>query len=143
MSLRRRSLRSTEGWALFVANVLSTRGLFPIAVNSAKNFLMARIRNSMASTSAWLDADDASVLRVSLQATDTPEELAFTEEMRGAVNATLERLTEAHRAAIALRDIDGITYAQLVAATDAPVGTVRSRLFQSPRAHRPSSAHRS
>jgi RNA polymerase sigma-70 factor, ECF subfamily len=95
---------------------------------------MARIGNSMASTSAWLDADDASVLPVSLQAMDTPEVLALTEEMRGAVNATLEQLPEAHRAAIALRDIDGITYAQIAAATDTPVGTVRSRLFQSPRA---------
>jgi hypothetical protein len=50
--------------------------------------------------------------------------------MRGAVNATLEQLPEAHRAAIILREIDGLTYAQIAAAMATPVGTVRSRIFR-------------
>jgi RNA polymerase sigma-70 factor (ECF subfamily) len=104
--------------------------LFRIAVNSAKNVLIARVGNSVATTSAWPDEDDAAVLPVSLQEMHTPEKLALTDEMRGAVNATLEQLPEAHRAAIILREIDGLTYAQIAAAMATPVGTVRSRIFR-------------
>lgn len=70
------------------------------------------------------------MLPVSLQEMDTPEKLALTDEMRGAVNASLEQLPEAHRAAIILREIDGLTYAQIAAAMATPVGTVRSRIVR-------------
>jgi RNA polymerase sigma-70 factor (ECF subfamily) len=105
--------------------------LFRIATNSAKNVLMARVRNSAASTCAWPDEDDAAgFLPVRLQEMDTPEDLALTDEMRGAMNSTLEQLPVTHRAAIILREVDGLTYVQIAAVMATPVGTVRSRIFR-------------
>jgi RNA polymerase sigma-70 factor (ECF subfamily) len=97
--------------------------LFRIATNSAKNVLMARVRNSAGSTCTWSDEKDVAE-------TDTPENMALTDEMRGTMNSTLEQLPETHRAAIILREVDGLTYLQIAAAMATPVGTVRSRIFR-------------
>jgi RNA polymerase sigma-70 factor, ECF subfamily len=103
--------------------------LFRITVNSAKNVLMARARDSVTASSAW-QGEDGDEVPTNLQEMDTPEQLALTDDMHGAVNATLQQLPEMHRAAIVLREIDGLTYAQIAAAMAAPVGTVRSRIFR-------------
>jgi len=58
---------------------------------------------------------------------DTPEELTRIDDIRGMVNAALEALPEAHRTAIMLREIDGLTYREIAATMAIPLGTVRSR----------------
>ena len=44
------------------------------------------------------------------------------------VDAALRRLTPVHRAAVALRDLVGLDYAEIAAVLDIPPGTVRSRI---------------
>jgi RNA polymerase sigma-70 factor (ECF subfamily) len=44
--------------------------------------------------------------------------------------AEVDRLPEEYRLAIALCDVEGLTYDEAAAALDVPVGTVRSRLFR-------------
>jgi RNA polymerase sigma-70 factor (ECF subfamily) len=60
----------------------------------------------------------------------TPEELALTADTRGMVNAALDGLSEEHRTAITLREIDGLSYRQIASAMSVPIGTVRSRVFR-------------
>jgi RNA polymerase sigma-70 factor (ECF subfamily) len=61
---------------------------------------------------------------------ETPEELMLTDDIRGTVNAILERLSHEHRTVITMREIDGLSYQDIAAAMSIPVGTVRSRVFR-------------
>ena len=42
----------------------------------------------------------------------------------------MERLSPEHRLTLMLREIDGLSYAEIAEATGVPVGTVMSRLFK-------------
>ncbi len=92
--------------------------LYRIAINSANTVLALR--------APFRDQADETPLP--LNALDTPEDLAYTEELCGAVNAAIEALPE--RTAIGLYELRGLSYAQVAAATSCPVGTVRSRVFR-------------
>ena len=61
---------------------------------------------------------------------ETPEGLVLTEEIRDTVNAAIEALPEDLRTAIVLRELEGLSYEEIAAAMDCPVGTVRSRIFR-------------
>jgi RNA polymerase sigma-70 factor (ECF subfamily) len=54
----------------------------------------------------------------------------MTEEIRLTVNAAIEALPEDLRTAIVLREIEGLSYEEIAAAMECPVGTVRSRIFR-------------
>ena len=96
-----------------------------IAINCAKNVLLARARNPVVSTD-----DAAAELTARMWELATPEELTLTHDIVSVVDAALEALPEAHRAAIIYREIDGLTYEEIAAAMTTPVGTVRSRVFR-------------
>ena len=61
---------------------------------------------------------------------DTPEAAALSEEIRATVNRAVEDLPEDLRTAIILREVEGLSYEEIAAAMDCPVGTVRSRIFR-------------
>jgi len=46
------------------------------------------------------------------------------------VNDAIEQLPEDLRTAIVLREVEGLSYEEIAAAMDCPVGTVRSRIFR-------------
>ena len=54
----------------------------------------------------------------------------MTDEIRRTVNAAIEQLPEDLKTAIVLRELDGLSYEEIAAAMDCPVGTVRSRIFR-------------
>jgi RNA polymerase sigma-70 factor (ECF subfamily) len=105
--------------------------LYRIAINTAKNALVARGRNPV---SFHLDtqgtSDDGPDLLNRLRDPDTPEGLALTEEIRGTVNAAIDALPEDLRTAIVLRELEGLSYEEIATAMDCPIGTVRSRIFR-------------
>jgi RNA polymerase sigma-70 factor, ECF subfamily len=86
--------------------------MYRIAINTAKNSLASRDRSPIA------------------QDPDTPEGMALTEEIRGIVNSAIEGLPEELKTAIVLRELDGLSYEEIAAAMECPVGTVRSRIFR-------------
>ena len=69
-------------------------------------------------------------MQTKLQDPDTPEGMALTEETRGIVNSAIEGLPEELKTAIVLRELDGLSYEEIAAAMECPVGTVRSRIFR-------------
>ena len=104
--------------------------LYRIASNCARSLLKARTRDLPNSTTDFPDGDAAARHQPRLQEVETPEELTLTDDIRGAVNATLEGLSEEFRAAITLREIDGLSYKDIASTMSIPVGTVRSRVFR-------------
>lgn len=104
--------------------------LYRIGINTAKNYLVAQGRR--APTSTGFDAeeaegfDDAALLRD----INTPESLLMTKQIGETVNAAMEALPEELRRAIMMREIDGLSYEEIAATMDCPIGTVRSRIFR-------------
>jgi RNA polymerase sigma-70 factor (ECF subfamily) len=103
--------------------------LYRIAINTAKNALAARDRSPVSyELDAHGEESDGMVGR--LKDPDTPEGLALTEEIRSTVNSAIEALPDDLRTAIVLRELEGMSYEEIAAAMDCPVGTVRSRIFR-------------
>ena len=103
--------------------------LYRIAINTAKNALAARDRSPVTyELDAHGEESDGMVNR--LKDPDTPEGLALTEEIRSTVNSAIEALPDDLRTAIVLRELEGMSYEEIAAAMDCPVGTVRSRIFR-------------
>ena len=104
--------------------------LYRIGINTAKNYLVAQGRR--APTSTGFDAeeaegfDDAALMRD----INTPESLLMTKQIGETVNAAMAALPEELRRAIMLREIDGLSYEEIAATMDCPIGTVRSRIFR-------------
>jgi RNA polymerase sigma-70 factor, ECF subfamily len=104
--------------------------LYRIAINTAKNALAARDRNPVSYELDIQSNDDTSDMVSRLRDPETPEGLALTEEIRDTVNHAIESLPEDLRTAIVLRELEGLSYEEIAASMDCPVGTVRSRIFR-------------
>ncbi len=57
-----------------------------------------------------------------------PELLALSRERVRAIEVALARLSPDHRAVILMRDLSGLSYEEIAASLELPIGTVRSRL---------------
>jgi RNA polymerase sigma-70 factor (ECF subfamily) len=104
--------------------------LYRIAINTAKNALVSRDRSPIAYEINLNSDDDAPDVTSRLRDPDTPEGLALSEEIRSIVTAAIDALPEDLRTAIVLRELDGMSYEEIAASMDCPVGTVRSRIFR-------------
>jgi RNA polymerase sigma-70 factor (ECF subfamily) len=59
-----------------------------------------------------------------------PDEALEAEHQRAVVQRAIARLEPDQRALVALRDIEGLSYEEIVEITDLPLGTVKSRLHR-------------
>src|ERR1019366_2029452 len=104
--------------------------LYRIAINTAKNALAARDRNPVSYELDMHNGEESTDMVSRLKDPETPEGLALTEEIRNTVNAAIGALPEDLRTAIVLRELEGLSYEEIAASMDCPVGTVRSRIFR-------------
>jgi RNA polymerase sigma-70 factor (ECF subfamily) len=104
--------------------------MYRIAINTAKNSLASRDRSPIKYDLDLNDPEESHHVQTRLQDPDTPEGLALTEEIRGIVNSAIDGLPEELKTAIVLRELDGLSYEEIAAAMECPVGTVRSRIFR-------------
>jgi RNA polymerase sigma-70 factor (ECF subfamily) len=104
--------------------------MYRIAINTAKNSLASRDRSPIAYDLDLNDPEESHSVQTKLQDPDTPEGMALTEEIRQIVNSAIEGLPEELKTAIVLRELDGLSYEEIAAAMECPVGTVRSRIFR-------------
>ena len=104
--------------------------MYRIAINTAKNSLASRDRSPIAYDLDLTDPEESHSVQTKLQDPDTPEGMALTEEIRLIVNSAIEALPEELKTAIVLRELDGLSYEEIAAAMECPVGTVRSRIFR-------------
>jgi RNA polymerase sigma-70 factor, ECF subfamily len=103
--------------------------LYRIAVNTARNALASRQRRPL-QYEAGLSESEQSAVESRMRHTDTPEANALSEEIHETVNRVIGELPEDLRTAIILREVEGLSYEEIAAAMDCPVGTVRSRIFR-------------
>jgi RNA polymerase sigma-70 factor (ECF subfamily) len=103
--------------------------LYRIAINTAKNWLVAQKRRPPASD---IDAVDAEQYDMDSRLKDkgTPENELLREEIRQTVYDTIAELPEDLRTAIVLREMDGMSYEEIATTMECPIGTVRSRIFR-------------
>jgi RNA polymerase sigma-70 factor, ECF subfamily len=102
--------------------------LYRIAVNTAKNHLVAMKRRPPTSDVETEDAEHFGGLR--MQDNDTPEHELLREEIAREVSQTVAALPEELRQAITLREVEGLSYEEIAETMDCPIGTVRSRIFR-------------
>jgi RNA polymerase sigma-70 factor (ECF subfamily) len=105
--------------------------LYRIAINTAKNAVVSRDRSPIEYNIDRHDANEESYdMQGLMKDSETPEGLVLTDEIRTTVNAAIDALPEDLRTAIVLRELEGLSYEEIAAAMDCPVGTVRSRIFR-------------
>jgi RNA polymerase sigma-70 factor (ECF subfamily) len=104
--------------------------LYRIGINTAKNYLVAIGRR--APTTTEFDSEEAEGFEDGDQLRDinTPESVLMSKEIARTVNDTMEELPEELRNAITLREIEGLSYEDIAAIMNCPIGTVRSRIFR-------------
>ncbi len=106
--------------------------LYRVAVNHCKNrvkYLDRRARKGHG------DIDDAPELEVArggpvTSRVDRPDERTEGNELEGKIRVALASLEEDHRTLIVLRDLEGLSYEEIVNITGLPDGTVKSRLHR-------------
>jgi len=82
--------------------------LYRIAINTAKNFLVAQDRRPPADD---IDASDG-------------------DEIQQVISEAIDDLPDDLKTAITLRELEGMSYEEIADAMDCPIGTVRSRIFR-------------
>lgn len=104
--------------------------LYRIGINTAKNFLATQGRRTPTSTET--DAEHAEGFNDgdNLRDINTPESMLASKQIAQTVNAAMEALPLDLRTAIALREIEGLSYEEISDIMDCPIGTVRSRIFR-------------
>jgi len=103
--------------------------LYRIAINTAKNWLVARKRRPPASDIDAVDAEQYD-MESRLKEQGTPENELMRDEIKRTVYDTIAALPEDLRTAIMLREMEGMSYEDIAVTMDCPIGTVRSRIFR-------------
>jgi len=103
--------------------------LYRIAINTAKNHLVSRSRRPPGSD---VEVEDAEHFEAggALRDIETPETALFGAELKAVIEDAIAELPDDLRAAVTLREFDGLSYEDIAEVMDCPVGTVRSRIFR-------------
>ena len=103
--------------------------LYRIAINTAKNHLVAKSRRPP-NTDKDINDGEFSENSVVLEAEDQPETLLARDQLQSVILAAVDDLQEDLRTALMLREFDGLSYEEIAEIMACPVGTVRSRIFR-------------
>jgi RNA polymerase sigma-70 factor (ECF subfamily) len=103
--------------------------LYRIAINTAKNYLVAQSRR-LPDSDIEIDVAEQYEGASDLRDNATPERLLLKDEIERTVFEVIEQLPEDLRTAITLRELEGLSYEEIAEAMGCPIGTVRSRIFR-------------
>jgi RNA polymerase sigma-70 factor (ECF subfamily) len=103
--------------------------LYRIAINTAKNHLVSKSRRP---ANTDIDIEDAEQFANNDKLIDeaSPESSLMTDELSAIIKNSLRALPEDLRTALTLREFEAMSYEDIAAVMDCPVGTVRSRIFR-------------
>lgn len=104
--------------------------VYRITVNAWKNFLRAKAARK---TMRFFSPDGTGVESEPgdiVSPDPGPEALAAVEDEKARLERALTCLTPDERAVLVLRELDGLSYAEVAEALDIPLGTVKSRLVR-------------
>jgi len=103
--------------------------LYRIAINTAKNHLMAQSRRPPSEDVNFADAEQFGG-ESELKEYATPERLLMRAEIEDTIIGAIEDLAPDLKTAITLRELEGLSYEEIAEVMGCPVGTVRSRIFR-------------
>ena len=104
--------------------------LYRIAINTAKNYLVAQGRRAPTTTDTEIDEAENFDEGDQLRDVNTPDSMLLSKQVGEAVNRAIEKLPEDLRTAIVLRELEGLSYEEIAETMNCPIGTVRSRIFR-------------
>jgi RNA polymerase sigma-70 factor (ECF subfamily) len=119
-------IRIWRGLAGFRGEAKLSTWVFQIAWNYLR--WKRRQRGRQAALFAVPDPDAGDVMDRAADAAPDPERRASSAELLSRVDDALQRLPEHYRVVIWLRDGEDLSYEEIAATLDVPIGTVRSRL---------------
>ena len=102
--------------------------LYRIAANAAKNHLVALGRRP--SSDQVIDEAEQFDLPGKLKDHESPDAVLMGMELEQAVNSAIDSLPEELKAALTLREFEGLSYEEIAEILSCPIGTVRSRIFR-------------
>ncbi|HLS43401.1 MAG TPA: RNA polymerase sigma factor RpoE [Paenalcaligenes sp.] len=104
--------------------------LYRIAINTARNWQASSNRRPTSLNN--YEGEDGETFDPIDNLTDisTPESEMVSRQVVEAVNEAINSLPDELRTAIILREIEGMSYEDIAATMDCPIGTVRSRIFR-------------
>lgn len=102
--------------------------IFKVAKNHCLNRLKSLGRRQRHRTAELSDVDEGELARHQEQR--SPQEALLGKEQQARVQAAIARLPEEQRLLVVLRDIEGLSYDEIVQVTEQPEGTVKSRLHR-------------
>jgi RNA polymerase sigma factor RpoE len=103
--------------------------VYRIAVNKTINFLKQRKnRSQMSLNDLDFNAEHDPDL-VALISDRTPRREVNLAELQEKLNEAMQKLSEPHRLAVTLHDVQGMSHEEIAKVMDCNIGTVRSRLF--------------
>lgn len=122
-------LKAYRGLANFRGESAFYTWLYRIAVNTAKNWLVAGGRRV---PDQGIDAIEAEQYESGALLRDgaTPEHEMLSREIETEIYRAIEALPRELREAVTLREMEGLSYEEIAAVMGCPVGTVRSRIFR-------------
>jgi RNA polymerase sigma-70 factor (ECF subfamily) len=103
--------------------------LYRIAINTAKNFIVAKGRRPPGFD---IDATEAESYEGESALKDyaSPERETLKEEVKETIFRAIDTLPDDLKTAITLRELEGMSYEEIADAMECPIGTVRSRIFR-------------
>lgn len=103
--------------------------IYRIAINTAKNHIVARNRRPPASD---VEVEDAEFFagNDAMHEMNTPERNLLRDELQSTIDQAFRDLPDDLRTAVTLREMDGLSYEEIAEVMECPVGTVRSRIFR-------------
>ncbi|NLH49805.1 MAG: sigma-70 family RNA polymerase sigma factor [Myxococcales bacterium] len=122
-----RSLGSFRGEAKF------STWLYMVAVNHCRNrlkYLNRRHYFTGESLDPMPDGEDDGPVRQYAAADPDPNDRVTAKETRQAVRRAIDQLSDDHREAIILRDLQGLSYEEIAEITGQSLGTVKSRIHR-------------
>ena len=104
--------------------------LYRIGINTARNQLGEERHRPLLMTELETGDEENGRSVQERPDDDTPETELLSREIIEAVNRAMDALQDDLRQAIALRELEGLSYEEIARRMNCPIGTVRSRIFR-------------
>ena len=102
--------------------------LYRIAANAAKNHLVALSRRP--TTDLALDDSESYEVPGRLKDNESPDEVIMGKQLEAVISQAIDALPLELKAALTLREFEGLSYDEIAEVLECPIGTVRSRIFR-------------
>ena len=105
--------------------------IYRIAINQARNrwrWWRRRRRDLTVSLDETQGQSNLTLTATLAESSDSPEQQTLAHEREAALRLALQKVGQAYRETVILRDIEGFTYEEIATTLDINVGTVKSRL---------------